>query len=138
MHDRYKGYKDLSQVESAFRTSKTVELELRPIHVRLAARTRAHVLVVMLAYRIARELARCWRLLDTTVQEGIDELQTLGLTEILDHGRPLCARIPVPRSSIQELLAAANVILPQVLPCKGSRVTPQRKLPSRRLSDSSI
>ena len=138
MHDRYKGYKDLSQVESAFRTSKTVELELRPIHVRLAARTRAHVLVVMLAYRIARELARCWRLLDTTVQEGIDELQTLGLTEILDHGRPLCARIPVPRSSIQELLTATNVILPQVLPCKGTRVSPKRKLPSRRLSDSSI
>ncbi len=33
-------YKDMSQVDSAFRTSKTVELELRRINVRLASRTR--------------------------------------------------------------------------------------------------
>ena len=39
IHNRYK---DLALVESAFRTSKTVELELRPIHVRLATRTRGH------------------------------------------------------------------------------------------------
>jgi len=40
IHDRYK---DLTLVESAFRSSKTVNLELRPIHVRLASRTRGHV-----------------------------------------------------------------------------------------------
>ncbi len=33
VHDRYK---DLAQVEWAFRTSKTAHLECRPIHVRLA------------------------------------------------------------------------------------------------------
>ena len=32
-------YKDLSMVEWAFRTSKTVQLEMRPIHVRLAGRS---------------------------------------------------------------------------------------------------
>ena len=37
IHSRYK---DLALVESVFRTSKTVELELRLIHVRLATRTR--------------------------------------------------------------------------------------------------
>ncbi|MEI8167531.1 MAG: IS1634 family transposase, partial [Chloroflexales bacterium] len=67
-------YKDLALVEKAFRTSKTVQLELRPIHVRLATRTRGHVFVVMLAYRIVRELGRCWSGLDTTVQEGLNEL----------------------------------------------------------------
>ena len=39
IHDRYK---DLALVEQAFRTGKTVELEARPIHVRLATRTRGH------------------------------------------------------------------------------------------------
>ena len=41
IHDRYK---DLAQVEWAFRTSKTTHLEVRPVHVRLESRTRAHVL----------------------------------------------------------------------------------------------
>src|SRR5437016_401840 len=51
VHDRYK---DLTQVEYAFRTCKTTHLETRPIHVRTEAHTRAHVLVVMLAYLIRR------------------------------------------------------------------------------------
>ena len=41
-------YNDLAKVEWAFRTSKTVELETRPIHVRLDERTRRHALLVML------------------------------------------------------------------------------------------
>jgi hypothetical protein len=125
-------YKDLAQVEWAFRTSKTVELELRPIHVRLASRTRGHVFIVTLAYRIARALARRWGGLDTTVQEGIDELKTLCATEILQNGRALCSQIPQPRPSVRALLDAAGVRLPEVLPSKGTRVATKRKLPSRR------
>ena len=74
VHDRYK---DLTKVEIAFRTSKTVELEMRPIHARLDTRTRGHVFVVMLAYRIVCELARRWIHLDKTVQEAIKELSSL-------------------------------------------------------------
>jgi len=67
IHDRYK---DLALVESAFRTSKTVELELRPIHVRLATRTRGHAFVVMVPYRILKELSLRWQNLNLTVQKG--------------------------------------------------------------------
>ena len=49
IHERYK---DLELVERAFRTCKTVSLELRPLHVRLSSSTRGHVFVVMLAYLI--------------------------------------------------------------------------------------
>ena len=49
VHDRYK---DLSLVEQNFRTTKTVELEMRPVHVRLESSTRGHALVVMLAHRL--------------------------------------------------------------------------------------
>jgi transposase len=45
-----KAYKQLSNVERAFRSIKTVDLEIRPIHHRLADRVRAHVLLCMLAY----------------------------------------------------------------------------------------
>ena len=43
-------YKSLAQVERAFRSVKTVDLEVRPVHHRLAARVRAHVFLCMLAY----------------------------------------------------------------------------------------
>ncbi len=42
-------YKSLSQAERAFRSIKTVDLEIRPIHHRLSDRVRAHVLLCMLA-----------------------------------------------------------------------------------------
>jgi hypothetical protein len=45
-----KAYKDLATVERAFRSLKTVDLEVRPIHHRRAQRVRAHVLLCMLAY----------------------------------------------------------------------------------------
>jgi transposase len=125
----------LAKVEIAFRTSKTVELEVRPIHVRLASRTRGHVFVVMLAYRIVRELARRWIHLDKTVQEAINELSSLCTTEILEKGRPICSQIPEPRESVKDLLEAARVQLPDILPCKGVIVTTKKKLPSRRKRD---
>jgi hypothetical protein len=45
-------YKGLSRVERAFRSLKTVDLEIRPIHHRLSDRVRAHVFLCMLAYHV--------------------------------------------------------------------------------------
>jgi Transposase DDE domain len=45
-------YKSLSQVERAFRSLKSVDLEIRPVHHRRADRVRAHVLLCMLAYYV--------------------------------------------------------------------------------------
>jgi hypothetical protein len=43
-------YKDLARVERAFRSMKTVDLEIRPIRHWMASRVRAHVFLCMLAY----------------------------------------------------------------------------------------
>jgi transposase len=45
-------YKDLSHVEQAFRSIKTVDLKVRPIHHHLADRVRSHVFLCMLAYYV--------------------------------------------------------------------------------------
>ena len=45
-------YKGLSVVERAFRSLKTVDLKVRPIHHRAASRVRAHVFLCMLAYHV--------------------------------------------------------------------------------------
>ncbi len=45
-------YKSLAQVERAFRSLKTVALEVRPVHHRRAGRVRAHVFLCLLAYHV--------------------------------------------------------------------------------------
>jgi len=129
IHDRYK---DLALVESAFRTSKTVELELRPIHVRLATRTRGHAFVVMVAYRIVKELFLRWQNMNFTVQEGLNELATLCATQLLVDGAVQINDIPEPRKTLKELLEGANIRLPKYLPCSGIHVTTKKKLQSSR------
>jgi transposase len=128
IHNRYK---DLALVESAFRCSKTVHLELRPIHVRLATRTRGHVFVVMLAYQLIQELAVRWRDLEVTVKEGINELSSLCAQQVSLNGS-LSNQIPHPRGSIKKLLDAARVRMPEALPSKGIVVSTKKKLLSRR------
>jgi len=125
-------YKDLALVEWAFRTSKTVELEMRPVHVRLARRTRGHAFVVMLSYRIVQELSERWGQLDLTVEEGLDQLSQLCATEMLIRGKTSCNKIPEPRPDVRELLRTAKVRLPEALPCSGIRVATRKKLPKNR------
>jgi transposase len=58
--DVVRAYKQLKEVERAFRTLKG-PLELRPIHHRLEDRVRAHVFLCMLAYYLSWHLRRAWK-----------------------------------------------------------------------------
>ena len=129
LHDRYK---DLTLVEQAFRTSKTVHLEMRPWYVRKAQNTRGHALVVMLAYIIVSCLQKAWAAMDLTVEEGLGQLSTLCGIHLLVKGQVRCHQIPVPRDLSHKLLQAADVRLPEVLPSLGARVVTRKKLPDRR------
>jgi len=129
VHDRYK---DLTAVEMAFRTSKTVHLEMRPVYVRTEDHTRGHVLVVMLAYLIRRELSRAWAGLNVTVEEGLAQLATLCSMEVKVEGGASCLRIPAPRDGSRALLKPLSVRLPETLPHLGTRVVTRKSLPSRR------
>ena len=129
VHDRYK---DLTNVEMAFRTSKTTHLEMRPVHVRTEEHTRGHVLVVMLAFLIRRELSQAWAGLNVTVEEGLAQLATLCSMEIKVEGGASCLRIPKPRDQSSALLKAASVRVPEVLPHLETRVVTRRSLSSRR------
>ncbi len=51
-------YKDLSRVERAFRSYKTVDLKVRPVHHRLEGRVRAHVFLCMLSYYVEWHMRR--------------------------------------------------------------------------------
>ncbi|MCL4775070.1 MAG: IS1634 family transposase [Burkholderiaceae bacterium] len=56
-----RNYKALANVERAFRSLKTVDLKVRPIHHRTADRVRAHILLCMLAYYVEWHMREAWR-----------------------------------------------------------------------------
>lgn len=53
-----RAYKDLAQVERAFRSMKTIDLHVRPIFHWLADRVRAHVFLCMLSYYVEWHLRK--------------------------------------------------------------------------------
>ena len=129
IHDRYK---DLARVEQAFRTSKTTLLEMRPWYVWTEKSTRGHALVVMLAYLIIHYLQKAWIDLNVTVEEGLKRLATICSMEMATKEETSCHRIPTPHQLSAELLKAADVRLPRVLPSLRVHIVSRKKLPSRR------
>jgi len=59
--DTVRSYKALSDVERAFRSIKTIDLKVRPIHHRLADRVRSHIFLCMLAYYVEWHMREAWR-----------------------------------------------------------------------------
>ena len=55
-----RSYKALAEVERAFRSLKTVDLKVRPIHHRLETRVRAHIFLCMLAYYVEWHMREAW------------------------------------------------------------------------------
>lgn len=127
VHDRYK---DLTQVESAFRTFKTSHLEIRPVFVVKQASTRGHVLITMLAYLVTKVIQRAWQRarIDITVQEGLRQLATICSVELNVKDKAACHQIPIPNQETQKLLTALNIRLPKVLAHRKVNVVTRKKL----------
>jgi transposase len=54
-------YKSLAQVERAFRSMKTMDLKVRPIHHYLEGRVRSHIFLCMLAYYVEWHMRQTWK-----------------------------------------------------------------------------
>ena len=117
VHDRYR---DLHEVEHDFRTMKTGLLEVRPIFVRKAPRTRAHVLVTMLALKVVREMRRALVAafgttdddkMAVTVEDALVALARLCLLtyHVQDTAVP---RLPTPDERQEAILKALGTPLP--------------------------
>lgn len=128
IHDRYKS---LAEVEWSFRTSKTGYLEARPIFVCKSNRTRAHLFVVMLAYKIEKHLRNAWSDLDLTVEEGVKSLSTI-TSVIVTIGDEEIIRVVKPNKRNRELLERIDVMMPEALPRSQSVVATRKKLNNSR------
>jgi len=119
VHDRYR---DLHEVERDFRTMKTDLLEVRPIFVRKAPRTRAHVLVTMLAVKVVREMRRALVAafgttdddkMAVTVEDALVALARLCL--LTYHVQDTAVtRLPTPDERQEAILKALGTSLPTV------------------------
>ncbi len=116
VHDRYK---DLSQVEHAFRTMKTGLLQVRPVYVRKAKRTRGHVFITSLAYMIIHEIRHLLpEAKNIPVKEIIDALTAINLVELEDRNERFY-RVPTPTRETQALLDQLEISIPLLIPKQG-------------------
>jgi hypothetical protein len=114
-------YRDLQKVERNFRTVKTTFLEIRPIFVRKAERTKAHVFAAMLALKIARQFEADLRKAFGTVSEDEeaitpdDALVALGRLTYLyttDRNGQRHAHLPRPDAHQGKILNAIGLSFP--------------------------
>ena len=110
VHDRYK---DLAKVERDFRTLKTGHLEFRPWFVCKEENTHAHALTSMLALKVRRALEKAWWPIETTVQEGLQELEKLCVMELIhpETKAVISRHVPDGNSRQQQLIDALGLSL---------------------------
>jgi transposase len=118
VHD---SYLSLQKVERDFRTLKTGLLEVRPVWVRKARRTRGHVFCCLLALKVSREMERGLRAAFGTLETRADAITLpdalLALTRLcLLHyavdGKTTMTKLPQPDARQQAILKALGVTLP--------------------------
>lgn len=133
VHERYK---DLAQVERDFRTLKSGHLEFRPWFVCKAENTQAHALTSMLALKVRRHLERAWQKLEVTVEEGLRELETLCVIELIhpQSGEVVARQLPEPSARQKQLLDALDLKLPSTVPEAKVRVGTRKKIQHERKS----
>jgi transposase len=124
--DAVRHYKGLSQLERAFRSLKTLDLKVRPIHHRLEERVRAHIFLCLLAYYVEWHMREAWRPLLFADEDQAAKLtrdpvapaqRSAGAlrkihTKVLDDGTPV--------HSFQTLLKALSAIVRNVCRRRGA------------------
>ncbi|MBW2278516.1 MAG: IS1634 family transposase, partial [Deltaproteobacteria bacterium] len=127
--DTVRGYKQLANAERAFRSLKTVDLKVRPIHHRLEDRVRAHIFLCMLAYYVEWHMREAWRPLTFADEDQAakltrdpvaparrsDEALAKAKTKLLDDGTEV--------HSFQTLLDLLATIVRNVCRVPGSDTT---------------
>ncbi len=113
-------YRRLQVVERDFRRMKTSHLEIRPIFVRNANRTKAHVFISMLALKIVRVFERNLKLIGEknenkkeiiTVDDAMAALSRLCFLHYKNQDKEV-VRLPSPDTLQQTVLSAIGLNLP--------------------------
>lgn len=107
-------YGQLQNVERDFRRMKMAGLEIRPIYLRSAVRTRAHAFVTMLALKITRALERRLKPTGIGVDDALLRLQAVRLVSLAEPSLGLW-RLPTRWDAPQKAVLDALPPLPAPL-----------------------
>lgn len=108
-------YKDLAEVEWAFRTMKTGLLEIRPLYHRKANRTRACVFVAMLAYAISHHLWEKTSHMGKPLDHILSSLDQIQTKEIMIAGDWVPILPTHLREDQEPILKALQIKLPKAI-----------------------
>jgi transposase len=110
VHNRYK---DLAKVEYAFRTLKTGLEQVRPIFLRKEKRTRAHVFICMLAYKLIHRMkSELADQMPLTLKESIKTMDQIHYTTYT-YGEQKLKLLPTKYNAHQtQILQALKIKLP--------------------------
>ena len=86
----------------------------------------------MLAHRIIQELQHGWAGENLTVEEGIKQLSSLCVTEVIVNDAVKDQLVPEGREQVKKLLALAKVELPKKLRYTGRIVSTKKNLKESR------
>ena len=121
VHDSYMA---LQRVERDFRAMKTGALEVRPIFVQKASRTRGHVFCCMLALKLVREMEKRLRAAFGTTGDNPhtvtlpDAMAALGRLCLLNYqaakSGEVVTKLPHPNDVQRKILQALHVSLPRL------------------------
>ena len=121
VHDSYMA---LQRVERDFRAMKTGALEVRPIFVQKASRTRGHVFCCMLALKLARQMEQRLRAAFGTTGDNPhavtlpDAMAALSRLCLLNYpankSGEVVTKLPHPNDAQKKILQASNVNLPRL------------------------
>ena len=93
------GYKNLAHVERDFRSIKTDDLDLRPIHHRLTDRVNAHVLICLLACYLTWHLRHAWAPLTFTDEQPPARDNPVAPAQRSDHAAAKASRHQAPNGT---------------------------------------
>ena len=104
-------YRQLWQIEKAFRISKT-DLKVRPVYHRKANRIESHLLIAFTSYKLYKELERQLKEKDTglSVEKALDILKSIyGIKTILPVSNKTVEIVMAKTSEQTSLLSAFNI-----------------------------
>jgi transposase len=111
VHERYK---QLIQVEAAFREMKGDILNIRPLYLRKAERTKGHVMVVMLGYMILHKLKELWSSIEGTIEEALDSFNNVCILNV-EHNKNSFLKLSNPNIECTNLLNLAKIKWPKFI-----------------------
>lgn len=111
--DIHKSYKNLINVENAFKTLKTDYLEIRPLYLKTDKRIKGHIFLSMLSYNIVLKLKEYTKLCNLDFKSTINSLKGVSTTLVQMTKKLSVNYIPEVNKNLKSLFNTMGFTMPK-------------------------